>query len=86
MPLFLKQEGEARAGRTKPQRQDRLTTRGEVCKPVLSLRLRSSCLRKRGCASFPGAGMVKTQRQERLTGSTGLYMNYSIISYKVVKK
>ena len=30
-------------------------------------------------ASFPQAGRPKLQRQDRLTGGTGLYMNYSII-------
>ena len=29
--------------------------------------------------SFPQAEGAKPQRQDRLTGSTGLYMNYSII-------
>ena len=30
-------------------------------------------------ASFPRAGRPKPQRQDRLTGSSGLYMNYSMI-------
>ena len=30
-------------------------------------------------ASFPRAGRPTPQRQDRLTGGTGLYMNYSII-------
>ena len=30
-------------------------------------------------ASFPRAGMPMPQRQDRLTGGTGLYINYSII-------
>ena len=108
MPPFLEQECQVRAGRTKPQRQNRLKRRGAVCQPILSLRFTPSCLRKRGNASFPQAerraGSLglregrpkdqrpdrsrtvrpKPQRQDRLTGSTCLYMNYSIILQKLV--
>ena len=73
MPLFLEQECEVRAGRTKPQRQNRLKRRGGVCQSVLSPRFRPSCLRKRGSAVQEGeqeglglrAGRPKYQRPDR---------------------
>ena len=33
---------------------------------------------------FPQAGRPKPQRQDRLTGGTGLYMNYSIILTEII--
>ena len=46
--------------------------------PPNQSRLDLSCDLNRA-AFFPRAGRPKPQRQDRLTGGTGLYMNYSII-------